>query len=60
LSNSSAACARVPKAGIVVLMLEAGYVTPDLALAAGADAFVAKGQASTDLLEAVRRTARQS
>jgi DNA-binding NarL/FixJ family response regulator len=51
--------ARVPKAGIVILMLEAGYVTPDLALEAGADAFVAKGQASADLLEALRRSARR-
>jgi hypothetical protein len=48
----------VPQLGTVVLMREGGGITADMALTAGADAFVAKAQATEDLLVAVQWAAR--
>ena len=50
--------ARLPRLGIIVMQLEGGPVTGAMALAAGADAHVAKEHVTDDLLAAIRRCAR--
>jgi two-component system, NarL family, response regulator DevR len=51
---------RLPQLGVVVLMLEEGSVTQELAQAAGADAFVAKEHTADDLLAAIRVAAHRA
>jgi DNA-binding NarL/FixJ family response regulator len=49
----------VPGMGVIAFLLHEGYVSEPVALAAGADAFVAKDHAVEDLLAAVRLVARR-
>jgi two-component system, NarL family, response regulator DevR len=51
--------ARLPRVGIIVLTLHMDIKHRDVAIAAGADAFVDKYAASADLLAAIRRIAGQ-
>jgi len=51
--------ARLPKVGIIVLTLHVDIKHREVAIAAGADEFIGKYAASTDLLDAIRRVAQQ-
>jgi two-component system response regulator DevR len=50
--------ATLPKVGIIVLTLHVDEQHREIALAAGADAFVGKWAASVDLLDAIRAVAK--